>query len=352
MLKSGRRFLLSLTILTASVCLALGISQPIIKLTKFGIWETQHSLVSTVNVLLNEGQTFLGAIVLVFSIVLPVTKLLYLLLVSTLSPLEIARQHRRLRALEWLGKWSMHDVLVLALTIFFVKSQGVYDAASLNGVYFFTAAVMLMILAYAWIRTDGLDQAIAMGHPSPPAPDIAGGKGSSWRNFTLSFLIILATVFFALGIIMPTIRFTTVYVWTNEHSILTIMYALFETQEYFLCGVLFAVSIFFPFMKLFYLLTLLTSHDIEPEFRRKSIATMEWLGRYSMTDVMVLALMIFYVNSSGYTEARVLPGVYFFAASALMTMLAYGWANARPSQRAAPVRPGRPVPVPDTRKAA
>ncbi|MCZ7658386.1 MAG: paraquat-inducible protein A [Xanthobacteraceae bacterium] len=46
-----------------------------------------------------------------------------------------------------------------------------------------------------------------------------------------------------------------------------------------------------------------------------------------MTDVMVLALMIFYVNSSGYTEAVVMPGVYFFAASALITMLAYGWAN-------------------------
>jgi len=42
---------------------------------------------------------------------------------------------------------------------------------------------------------------------------------------------------------------------------------------------------------------------------------------------MVLALMIFYVNASGYTEASVLPGVYFFAASTLMTMFAYGWAN-------------------------
>jgi len=46
-----------------------------------------------------------------------------------------------------------------------------------------------------------------------------------------------------------------------------------------------------------------------------------------MTDVMVLALMIFYINASGYTEATVLPGIYFFAASAIMTMLAYGWAN-------------------------
>ena len=63
------------------------------------------------------------------------------------------------------------------------------------------------------------------------------------------------------------------------------------------------------------------------EFRNKSISAMEWLGRYSMTDVMVLALMIFYINASGYTEATVLPGIYFFAASAIMTMLAYGWAN-------------------------
>ena len=129
----GRRFFLSLTILTASVCLALGITMPILKLTQFAFWETEHSLLSTVGVLLRDGQTFLGGVVLVFSVLLPVTKLLYLLLVSTLPPTEIVRQHRRLRALEWLGKWSMHDVLVLALTIFFVKSQGVYDAASLNG---------------------------------------------------------------------------------------------------------------------------------------------------------------------------------------------------------------------------
>jgi paraquat-inducible protein A len=340
----GRRFFLSLTILAASVCLALGITRPILKITQFAFWESEHSLLSTVGVLLKDGQTFLGGIVLVFSIILPVTKLLYLLLVSTLPPAEIVRQHRRLRALEWLGKWSMHDVLVLALTIFFVKSQGVYDASSLNGVYFFTAAVVLMILSYAWIRTDGMAAAPELV-PVLPQPDIGAPETSrsNIRNFALSFLIILATVFFALGIILPTIRFTTVYVWTNEHSILTIIYALFENNEMFLCAVVFAVSVFFPFLKLFYLLTLLTSHDMPLEFRKKSIATMEWLGRYSMTDVMVLALMIFYVNSSGYTEAKVLPGVYFFAASALMTMVAYGWANATPPAKRRRAKGGGPA---------
>jgi paraquat-inducible protein A len=107
--------------------------------------------------------------------------------------------------------------------------------------------------------------------------------------------------------------------------------------------VIFAFSILFPFMKLFYLLTLVTSPDMPAEFREKSISAMEWLGRYSMTDVMVLALMIFYVNASGYTEASVLPGIYFFAASTIMTMLAYGWAN-----RVTPAPSGdaqaRPVP--------
>jgi paraquat-inducible protein A len=326
----GRRFLLSFAIIGAAVCLALGISLPIIRLTKYVFWSTEHSLLSTVQVLIHDGQMFLGLTVLIFSIVLPILKLLYLLLISTLPAAELVRQHRRLRALEWLGKWSMHDVLVLALTIFFIKAQGLYDAASLAGVYFFTAAVMLMILSYAWLRTEGL--AATPFHESEPT-----GPVPAFRNFVLSFLIIVATVSFALGIILPSIRFTTVYVWTNEHSIGTIIWALWDSQEFFLCIVLFLFSVLFPFLKLLYLLTLVASPDIPPEFRKKSIATMEWLGRYSMTDVMVLALMIFYVNSSGYTEARVLPGIYFFAASALITMLAYGWANTVPARR-----PNRP----------
>ncbi len=331
----GRRFLLSFAIIGASVCLALGVSLPIIKLTKYVLWTTEHSLISTVYVLIRDGQHFLGITVALFSIVFPSLKLLYLLLISTLPSSELARQTRRLKALEWLGKWSMHDVLVLALTIFFIKSQGIYDAASLSGVYFFTAAVVLMILAYAWLRSVDIsapDETSAAGPVGAAAPS---GRMSIVRNFVLSLCIILATVFFVLGVILPVIRFTTIYVWTNEHSIATIIYALYKDKEYFLCGVLFTFSFLFPFLKLFYLLTLVTSPDLSPEFRARSISTMEWLGRYSMTDVMVLALMIFYVNSSGYTEAIVLPGAYFFAASVIMTMFAYGWANTVPRRASA-----------------
>jgi paraquat-inducible protein A len=289
----GRRFLLSLAIVAASVCLALGVSLPIIKLTKFVFFTYEHSLISTVNALIRSGQMFLGVTVLVFSIVLPVTKLLYLLLLSTLPQRELRRLSRQLRALEWLGKWSMHDVLVLSLSIFFIKSQGVYDAKSLNGVYFFTAAVLFMILAYAWLRTDVTDTAAPATAPAqvpPPPAKKPPPPPSTLRNFAFSFLIILCTVFFALGVMLPAIRFTTVFVWTNQHSVATIIWALWKNEEFFLCFVIFMFSIFFPFMKLFYLLTLVTSPDMPAEFRNKSISAMEWLGRYSMTDVMVLAL--------------------------------------------------------------
>ena len=341
----GRRFLLSMAILAASVCLALGVTLPIIKLTKFVFFNYEHSLISTVGSLLQSGQYFLGLAVLIFSIVLPVLKLFYLLLLSTLPIHELSRLHRQLRALEWLGKWSMHDVLVLSLTIFFIKSQGVWDAKSLNGVYFFTAAVLLMILAYAWLRTDVMDDRYAATH-GPVAPP---QKLSAFRNIILSFLIILSTVFFALGITLPSIKFTTVYVWKNEHSLGSIILALYQNNELFLCVVIFIFSILFPFLKLFYLLTLVTSPDMPNEFRSKSISVMEWLGRYSMTDVMVLALIIFYVNSSGYTEANVQPGIYFFAASTFMTMFAYGWANSvQPQSRRAPKALGTEVDVATT----
>lgn len=343
-LLGGRRFLLGIAIIGASISLALGITMPSIKLTKFYFFSTEYSLISTVENLWRRNQIFLGALVFVFSILLPIVKILYLVILTTMPAEALERQIRRLRALEWIGKWSMHDVLVLALMIFFVKSQGIYDATSLSGVYFFTLAVMFMILAYAWLNIFSLNaiKAKEMGRDA----DGEARPPSALRNFMLALFILVAAICFALGVILPSIRFTTIYVWKNEHSIASIIWALYATQEYFLCAVITVFSVLFPFLKLLYLLTLCLSPNVSADFRKRSISTMEWLGRYSMTDVMVLALMIFYMNSSGYTEAQVLPGVYCFAASALMTMIAYGWANSPVAVAAAAekphVQPSRP----------
>jgi len=41
-----------------------------------------------------------------------------------------------------------------------------------------------------------------------------------------------------------------------------------------------------------------------------------------MLDVLVLALVIFYVKISGIGDANTLPGIWFFAASVILTLLA------------------------------
>lgn len=316
----GRRFLLASALAAASACLALGLALPVVKLTKLVVFSYEHSLISTVNALMRSGQIFLGTIVLVFAIFLPVLKLLYLLLLAVVPRMELSRLASQLRALEWLGKWSMHDVLALALAIFFIKSHGVYDMRSVPGMYFFSAAVLLMMLSYLWLRSDARAVLALPPQGAYTAP-------STLRNLAFSLLLITATVSFVLGVVLPAIRFTTVYVWTNEHSIATAIWALYTRQEFLLCVVLFLVSILFPFLKLLYLLTLVISPEMPRSLRVRSVSLMEWLGRYSMTDIMVLALLVFYINASGYTEAAVLPGAYLFSASALMAMLAYGWVH-------------------------
>ena len=46
----------------------------------------------------------------------------------------------------------MLDVLVLALTVFYVKSMDLADAATMPGLYLFTASVVLTMVAHGWVK--------------------------------------------------------------------------------------------------------------------------------------------------------------------------------------------------------
>src|SRR5262245_40391433 len=150
----GRRFLLVLAVVGAILCLALGVSQPFVRLARSVRFANEHSLMSAVSVLVRSGQFLLGAVLLLFAIFLPVLKLLYLLLLMVLPLRDVDRLARQLRALEWLGKWSLLDLGVLALAIVLIARQGALEAAGANGIYGFAGAVALMLLAYTWLRSD------------------------------------------------------------------------------------------------------------------------------------------------------------------------------------------------------
>jgi len=93
---------------------------PILEIEKLGHHHTTSLLGGTIDLLLH-GSFFVGCIVLLFSIILPLVKLLALLELSWMGLTR--RQHRAwtYRLVELAGRWSMMDVLLLALLVTMVK---------------------------------------------------------------------------------------------------------------------------------------------------------------------------------------------------------------------------------------
>jgi paraquat-inducible protein A len=152
---SGRRaFVIAVIVIAAAACLAMGLTQPVIKLTRLYFWTDTHSLTSVIQALYHSGEVFLAAVIFTFSILFPVFKLLYIAAASTVMATAAVHTQRMLRRIEWLGKWSMLDVLVLALLVFYVKSTGLADAIALPGIYFFAASVILTMLAYGLLSVE------------------------------------------------------------------------------------------------------------------------------------------------------------------------------------------------------
>jgi paraquat-inducible protein A len=319
-------------IAAAGWCLYLGLTEPIIKLTQLYMFSDEHSLVSAVYALYLDGEYPLAGVILVFSILMPCLKLLYLLALAAWPLTPLASWRLSLARIEWLGKWSMHDVLILALTIVYLKAEGVSQAASLPGIRWFAVSIILIMIAYGWARRLARSRAghaheeitlttMALRQPSDN-PQMSG-----LRRFGVALLTLAAAVALMQGVTLPAIQLTKMYVWTDEHSIFSAIAALFSEHEYFLAGLIFLFSICVPILKLMYLLVVATLVPARPLARAKMLERLESLGKWSMMDVLVLALVIFYVNASFVADATALPGVYWFAVSVFLTMGAYALAK-------------------------
>jgi uncharacterized paraquat-inducible protein A len=133
----------------SALCLyppAIGL--PILHIEQLGrrsaasIWEGSIGL-------LREGQLFVGAVVLLCSVILPLAKLGGLLLLcSTRLP---AGPERALtwRAIEWTGRFGMLDVLLIAVVVAWVKLGDLARVEAGPAAIAFTLLVLASLLASA-----------------------------------------------------------------------------------------------------------------------------------------------------------------------------------------------------------
>ena len=88
-----------------------------------------------------------GLVVVLFSVVFPLTKIVMLLELSVVGVLH--RRHRAFtyRLMEMLGRWSMMDVLLLAFLVMLVKVGSLVEFHLGPAVFAFVACVALSMMA-------------------------------------------------------------------------------------------------------------------------------------------------------------------------------------------------------------
>ena len=138
--------LLPLLLLGASLSFALGVTQPLMEIDRLYFFTATPSLIEVTSGLWTHGDYAIAGITALFSLIFPLAKLAFLH-IAAFSPagggLAIPAWFKTL------ARWSMLDVLVVALVIFAAKTSGLASAAAKPGLWFFALSVALMALASA-----------------------------------------------------------------------------------------------------------------------------------------------------------------------------------------------------------
>jgi paraquat-inducible protein A len=135
----------------STACLIAGLWLPVITFTELIFKKSTFSILGGIADLWQHGEYVLGAVIFIFSVVFPAAKLLSLL-VLWFIPFNRTERGVMVHRLGTLGKWSMLDVYVVAMTIVIAKGSTLFKAEPEPGIYYFGASVVLSIFTSAVIE--------------------------------------------------------------------------------------------------------------------------------------------------------------------------------------------------------
>ena len=120
---------------------------------------------------------------------------------------------------------------------------------------------------------------------------------------------------------MPLMRIEKMLFWENSYSVVTGVFGLAEDKQYVLATVVFFWSVVFPIAKLA-LLYWIWFGRTDKDQRAFVVKWLDKLGKWSMLDVYIVAVLIVAVKLGPLAEVTVEPGLYVFGAAVLLTMAA------------------------------
>lgn len=123
------------------------------------------------------------------------------------------------------------------------------------------------------------------------------------------------------GWLLPFMSVTTFFVFSGEISILDAMIQLVDAGEFALAAIVILFTVVFPVAKFGLALHLWSAVSPHTRSGARRAGWLDEMGRWSMLDVFLVALLVVSIKASGMAGVAVHPGVYFFAAGVVLSML-------------------------------
>jgi len=287
---------------SAALFLAAGLTTPVVTLRR-GLSHDTYSVLGGVADLARADQLLLALIVLTFSFVFPIAKLV-LLGALLASPVGVERRDRLLRVLGALGRWSMLDVFVVAILIGAVKLGMISEAHAERGIYVFASAILLSM--FATVSVDGIARA---GVPLPPLGPVRSSTVERWTS-------LVALVLFAVGLALPLMVIQKFRFWDNEYSVLGATRRMFAEGEHLLAGAVLFFVIALPLARLTGLALLRWTRTTEATLR-----LLLELDKWAMLDVFGLALLVVVAKIGAVASVEIESGFWVLLAAAGLSLI-------------------------------
>ncbi|MFV1984703.1 MAG: paraquat-inducible protein A [Thiohalomonadales bacterium] len=137
----------------------------------------------------------------------------------------------------------------------------------------------------------------------------------------LRILIALSIVFLIIGLLAPIFTVSKLILIQNTFSIISGLQQLIEEKRFFLFFIISTFSIILPIIKII-VLSLLVSHKIDSSSKnKKHLNWIHQIGKWSMLDVFVVAILIVGVKLGPLVNIEMKFGLYAFTISVILVMI-------------------------------
>ncbi|SFB99816.1 PqiA/YebS family transporter subunit [Pseudoalteromonas denitrificans] len=330
---------------------------PFISFSEQGITQT-ITLLDAGKILFEFNSPLLGILIDITIIFLPLTLLVFFILIhiGLLKILPRTYASKLLKMIFILIPWVMSEIFLIGILISMIKIMSIADISFGLSFFSFSAFIFFYLMCLTHIDKNKLWQHIAMVDNRPligtPARAIEHNyrachncqqlissnicdrcHSKTYSRYPFSIQKVMALLLTSLILYIPANYYPIMHTWVlNQDEPSTILggiVTLWQMGSYPIAIIIFIASIIIPLAKIFvltllcYVVTYKNTLDYASQYQyTKMYQLTEFIGKWSMLDVFVVAVLVALVQLGALMSITPGVGAIFFAAMVFTSMLA------------------------------